>query len=661
LSLALGIDTGGTYTDVALVEYDSGRVLAVAKALTTKHNLSLGISQAIDNVAFDPREIGLVSLSTTLATNALVEAQGAPVCSILIGYEGRVAPGTDLSAALNTPFYALVSGGHDSSGRELTPLDSDAVRHAACAYADQAEAFAISSYFGTRNAAHELAARDLVQRLTNKPVTCGHELSSKLDALRRATTASLNASLIPLVCGLLDAVLAVLAERRIEAPVMVVKGDGSLISAEVARERPVETILSGPAASVVGAMALTGNNDTIVVDMGGTTTDIAIIRDGAPVLSSEGATVGGWRTMVEAIDVYTCGLGGDSQVHLDERGALQVGPNRALPLAVLAASHPAIISEMERQLRRPRQPGDGEFVVLQRSSWPSNGQASDFELRLRDALESEPVSVERLREITSHPGLYDRQLSRLFRQGLIIRAALTPTDCAHVLGWYREWDAHASEVAAELLARRWGLECEALCHRALTRTVQQSAYHVIRAVLASEGPPSNGTGPDDDLLARALGSEGNSLLSVAVRLNRPLVALGAPSPTYWPHAAGILSADLSVPEYAHVANAVGAVAGSVVTRLKAQVAPSEDSASVVAFVPGEWREFGAVDEAIAFATAHCSELAKATALASGATEVRVNTTRLDHTAPVGLGAEEETWLYTELATTAAGRPALGHG
>lgn len=661
MSLALGIDTGGTYTDAALIEYESGRVLAAAKALTTKHDLALGISQAIDRIAFDPHEIGLVSLSTTLATNALVEGQGAPVCAILIGYEGRVAPDIDLSATLNTPHYAMVSGGHDSSGRELTPLDLEAVERAAKAHGNQVAAFAISGYFGTRNAAHELAARELVHRLTGKPVTCGHELSSRLDALRRATTVALNASLIPLVCDLLDAVTAALARRNVVAPVMVVKGDGSLISADVARERPVETILSGPAASVVGAMALTGHRNTIVVDMGGTTTDIAIIRDGNPVLSAEGATVGGWRTMVEAIDVYTCGLGGDSQVQLDDRGGLQIGPGRAVPIAILAAAHPTVVDDLERQLRRPRRPGDGEFLVLLRSDWTQSAPTSGFEQELRAALDEGPVSADRLREVMPHPGLYDRQLHRLIRQGLVIRAGLTPTDCAHVLGWYREWDGIAAERAALLVARRWGLDRDVLCRRVLERTVQLGAYHTVRAVLASEGLPSNTTGPDDGILARALGSDNGSLLSVAVRLNEPLVAIGAPAPTYWPRAADMLSAQVSVPEHAYVANAVGAVAGSVVARLKAQVTPSEDSVSYLAFMPGERREFADAEEAVAYAIRRCSELASATAVASGAAEVRVSTARHDHTAPVGSGAEEETWLYTDLVVTAAGRPAIGRG
>ncbi len=661
MTLALGIDTGGTYTDAAVVDYDTGRVMTTAKVLTTKHDLALGISQAIETVDVDPQAIGLVSLSTTLATNAIVEGQGAPVCAILIGYEGRIARGTDLATALSTPYVYMVAGGHDSSGLQLMPLDTAAVERAVLACREHVAAFAVSGYFGARNPEHEIAARAIIRSLTSKPVTCGHELSTRLDAMRRATTAALNASLIPMVCSLLDAVAAALAERGIAAPVMVVKGDGSLISAELARERPVETILSGPAASVVGAMALGGASNTVVVDMGGTTTDIAIVRDGTPMLSAEGATVGNWRTMVEAIDVYTCGLGGDSQVTRGDRGQVQVGPTRVVPISVLAHAHPEIIDELREQVRRDRQPADGEFVVWQRGPWPRRPQAPAFEQELQDALKQGPISVARLHEMMIHPSLYERYIEWLFHEGWIVRAGLTPTDCAHVLGWYRHWDVTAAGLAAELLARRMGMERDELCQRVLDRTVQLSAYHAVRAVLANEGISPNGTGPDEGILARALGHANGSLLSVALRLDHPVTAIGAPVSTYWPRAATLLSAPLLVPDHADVANAVGAVAGSVVVRLRAQVTPSDDSSCYLAFVPGDRREFGTSEEAVAYAMSRCSDLANASALAAGAASVRLTTQRHDHSAPVGANAEEDSLLYTEITVTAAGRPAITKG
>jgi N-methylhydantoinase A/oxoprolinase/acetone carboxylase beta subunit len=261
MTLALGIDTGGTYTDAALVDYDSGLVLNAAKALTTRRDLSIGIGEAIDAVfqqpsAPAPAGVNLVSLSTTLATNAIVEGQGSPVCLILIGYDPELIRQYRFEGELVTEDVVYIRGGHDIHGDEAAPLDEAALRQAVLARRERVEAFAVSSYFGVRNPAHELCARELIEEITGLPVTCGHDLTTRLNSVRRATTVAINARLVPLLRELIGTLRRSLAERAIPAPLMVVKGDGSLVRAEWAMQRPIETILSGPAASAVGAWHL---------------------------------------------------------------------------------------------------------------------------------------------------------------------------------------------------------------------------------------------------------------------------------------------------------------------------------------------------------------------------------------------------------------------
>jgi N-methylhydantoinase A/oxoprolinase/acetone carboxylase beta subunit len=369
MAILLGIDTGGTYTDAALFESDTNTILSSAKALTTKHDLAVGIRHSLESVLPDPPpEVRLASLSTTLATNAIVEGQGSPICLLLLGYPTDALDRSRLREALGDDPVVFIGGGHTVSGEEQAPLDLDAARRAIEAHAPRATAFAVSGYFAVRNPTHELAIRRLVREMTDLPVTCGHELTSNLDAPRRALTAALNARLIPLLQGLILAVRDMLTERGIHAPVMVVKGDGSLIRAEVALERPVETILSGPAASVVGARHLSGEDDVFVVDMGGTTTDIALLRDGRPMLDADGATVGGWRTMVEAVAVHTLGLGGDSEVRLDKENGLVVGPQRVVPLSLLIHLHPEMLGILRGQSAGDSTgPYDGRFALRQRS------------------------------------------------------------------------------------------------------------------------------------------------------------------------------------------------------------------------------------------------------------------------------------------------------
>ena len=140
-----------------------------------------------------------------------------------------------------------VQGGHGATGEESAALDEAAVERAVSEHEARVEAFAVAANFSVRNPAHELRARQIIRALSRKPVTCAHELSSKLDAPRRALTAGLNARLTPQIQHLIEALSRVLAEESIDAPLMIVKGDGSLMKAEIALEYPVETILSGPA------------------------------------------------------------------------------------------------------------------------------------------------------------------------------------------------------------------------------------------------------------------------------------------------------------------------------------------------------------------------------------------------------------------------------
>ena len=174
-----------------------------------------------------------------------------------------------------------------------------------------------------------------MRSLTGKPVTCGHELASQLDAPRRALTVAFNASLIPYIDELIRAIKLILKERTIHAPLMMVKGDGSLISADTALARPVETILSGPAASVMGAAQLQPHRNAIIADMGGTTTDIAIVTDGKPIISAKATVIGDWRPMVDAVRVFSLGLGGDSEVRFQGGVGLAIGPRRVVPMSLL--------------------------------------------------------------------------------------------------------------------------------------------------------------------------------------------------------------------------------------------------------------------------------------------------------------------------------------
>ncbi len=661
----LGVDTGGTYTDAVLLDdalIDQGHAAFIAKAkrLTTRDDLARGIGAAIDAAmeaaAIGPDRIAMVSLSTTLATNALVEGNGGRVGLVMIGFDAADAMRAGLAEALGSDPMILIKGGHGPMGEQVAPPDLAALEDWLAR--TDAEGYAVCAYFAVRNPAHEIAARDLIRTLTGRPVTCSHELSAKVGGPKRALTALLNARLIGLIDRLISSAGRIMADRGITAPLMVVRGDGALVSAEFARLRPIETILSGPAASLVGASWLTGRPNAVVSDIGGTTTDIAILSGGKPRLDPQGARVGGWRTMVEAVGMTTHGLGGDSEVHLAALGLktrIQLGPRRALPVALLASQHPGLVhAALDRQLGSDRIGDlDGRFLVVHDQSRPAGLAAIDVEIL--DALADGPQPA----DVVLRNRLLRTALKRLVSRGLIIVSALTPSDAAHVLGIHAEWDADAATKAARLFARQRGNDGKPvasgpgqLAQRIVDTLIRRSAELVLDAAFAEDGfeqaEPSRG------FLAQAALDGHSRLLRPRLELTAPLIGLGASAPTYYPAVAGFLGAESVVPEHADVANAVGAVVGRV-----------RIARSVTITCPGEGRfrahlhdgaqDFPSFAAARAAAEATLDTATRAAAAEAGAAEVHVTLTADIRGATV----EGKSMLVEATITaTATGRPRL---
>ena len=661
MAIALGIDTGGTYTDAVLVDHATGEVLAAAKSLTTRHDLSIGIKAAMAAVfeaeqTLSPEAVDLVALSTTFATNAIAEGQGSPVCLLLIGYDPELMEQYGFQHELVTDDVVYLDGGHDVLGDEVAPLDEDAAREAILARREKVESFAVSGYFGVRNPTHELRVRRLVEELTGLSVTCGHELTTRLNAVRRATTVTLNARLIPLLRELIATVRQTLDEQAIVAPLMVVKGDGSLVRAEWAMRRPIETILSGPAASAVGAWHLAGRRDVWVVDVGGTTTDIAALNDGQPRLNSEGARVGGWRTMVEAVDVHTTGLGGDSHVRFDRQGRLLIGPRRVVPLCLLASEHPEVLDELRRQVAtQHRKDEAAQFVI----SWrrPVNWLSEEDRALLR-RLEAGPQSLMQLMSEARYTWLLRRRIEGLEAQLVVQRAGFTPTDALHVLGRFQHWNSEVSRLGAELLAAQAGLSVEMFCEQVVRGVSDRVATELVNKVLEDEvGPPDwEGEPSAAALLERALNGPGDGDLSCELTLRWPLVAIGAPVEAYMPRTAERLHTELIIPPHAEVANAVGAVAGGVIQRLRVLVSPLDGGERFRLHLPDGVHDFVDLEQAVCYAQQVMSARAESLAHQAGAGQVEVQMARMDRQAKVAAGWGQEIFLGAELIFTAVGRP-----
>ena len=652
MTLVIGLDTGGTYTDAALLDTATGTVRATGKSLTTRDDLSIGVGGAIRRVLEDfdgsAADIGLVSLSTTLATNAVVEGVGGRVGLLMIGFDETSLQRADLARALGQDPVFFINGGHAADGAPQAQLDEAAIREAVNATEGEVSAYAVAGHFATRNSAHESRTRDLLRDLTGAPVTCSHELSSSLGGPRRALTAVLNARLINLLDRLVAATEGIMADEGLSCQLMVVKGDGSLLESGYARSRPVETVLSGPAASLAGAAFLAGTRTAMVADIGGTTTDIALLQNGAPRLKPDGALVGGWQTMVEAADIRTCGLGGDSEVTPVGRGTtggLTLGPRRAVPLSLLATQWPEVKDKLAEQLAvAVPMSTDARFVMpLMPNGVPAWLTRSEARLAAK-AIEMGPSSVAEIAGTQLALGAVDRLIGR----GLLTLATFTPTDALHVTGDFTSFDAEAAMLGAKLIARqKTGIgqpiaeTPEELASRTLSELHRRTGLALMDAALAHDGAGEM-QATNNPLLANNLYRDGttgkDSLVKLSLELGTGLVALGASAATHYPHVARRMGVELTVPDHAEVAGAVGAAAGSVRQRVMISVTqPSEGRYRV--HLPGGPRDLGVMDEALASAREVAGQLAEERARKAGATSVSIEISEDIKLVPLGGGKE----------------------
>ncbi len=571
----VGIDTGGTYTDAVACDLTTTDVVNKAKVPTNHDDLGACVSAAlravIDGSLVSASEIALVSISTTLATNALVEGVGRPAALIAIGFDDATLNRGGLKQVLDQDPVVSLRGGHSSHGQEIAPLDLAPLKMALTDINSRVDAYAIVGSFSVRNSAHEAAVADLIRTATSKPVTCSHELSEQLNGPKRAVTALLNARLIALVNNLLLAVEASMASLEVTAPLMIVRGDGSLASAAFVRHRPIETILSGPAASVLGSSALAGIGDAVVADLGGTTTDVAVIVDGKPVSNSKGALVGDHATMIDAIRVHTAGIGGDSHVRNAEFDTpqLSIGPRRVIPLVVAAQDMDGIRQMLESQTRNPISlDTDGIYLWLRdtASGWKARSKTEEHILH---ALEGATSGCAYQDVVTS--GLQRNAINRLLNAGVVAMAGFTPTDAMHVLERDVRYESELAILGARLLARQRDRFGQPLATSEVDMSEQvyrgvalKIATTILRAAGDHDDLPVEYM--ENPLVMQALPTSGmqrDGVLSMHVGLNRPLIAVGAPAALYFPEVGRLLNTDFVVPEHFEVANALGAATGMI--------------------------------------------------------------------------------------------------
>jgi len=453
--MLIGIDVGGTTTDAVVV--DGNMVVKTAYVPTDHDNLLKCLLLALDELVqdIDTGKIERVVLSTTLITNMIAEGKTDPVALVLIPGPGTNPRDYTLGESI------ILDGAIDFRGKEIDRLKESQIKEAAFKIKAQGlSRVAVVGKFCQRNHSHELKVAEILAfALPGVKIEMGHKVSGQLNFPRRAATTMLTAATKDRYEQFALDMAAALRERKISAPVYILKADGGTLPLDKSVQMPVETIFSGPAASIMGVLALTEPGQScVVVDIGGTTTDLALILSGKPLLSAKGARVGSLLTHVRAFAVKSVAIGGDSTVAVSG-GCLSVGPKRNGPPLCMGGTLP------------------------------------------------------------------------------------TPTDALRVLGLTKIGDAAKAEKAMQIVAEGLGCTAKEAAQKVVDAVVDKIVFEVNEMFREWEQEPAYRIW---EIMKR-------ELLSA-----RSVVGVGGGAPPLVPLVAGRLGIAAIVPEYASVANAIGA-------------------------------------------------------------------------------------------------------
>ena len=581
--LGIGIDAGGTYTDVVLYDFETECVLSKAKAPTTKWDFTIGINEAIGKLEIEnPQNIDLVTLSTTLATNSIVEGKGQKVGLLIMPPYGIYHDGD-----IEYDTLEVISGKLDINGKELEPVDPEQVRRIARSMIESkgVDAFAVTGFASINNHVHEIEVKEILKKEFGCSVTCGHEISADLNYRIRSITSALNASIIPCLEKLLNEMIDSLEKQGISAQQMVVRSDGSLMNIRTALERPIETILSGPASSAKGAGFLAKVDEGLVIDIGGTTTDTAIIKRGQVMINLDGASVGGYRTHVKTLDLRTFGLGGDSIIY-SEKSEIGIGPQRVMPISRMALEYPDVVKCIEwagenkdRYLSSSR---GMEILVLTDNCAAAKDNWSEKERKILTLLQERPMTLDQLAVAVDTFSSKYLPVARLEGSFAVQRTGLTPTDLLHVIGKVDFADSGAAEALCKVYADIFGMSVTAFAEEALLEVRKMLTLEMIKRELAGEVDVEGiEESPLASVLLENLYTEGNLDYRVGFELKHPVIGIGAPTEELLIPSNKWLNTECIIPPHAEVANAVGAIISPVHIVKEVRIEPGSDGEYIV--------------------------------------------------------------------------------
>jgi N-methylhydantoinase A/oxoprolinase/acetone carboxylase beta subunit len=528
----IGIDTGGTFTDGVLMEADTGHITNTAKKPTTHYKLSVSVSDVLKTLLREsgiaPQQVIRIAVSSTLATNSIVENRGARVAVLVIGYVKHFK--------LPVKAVLFIKGGHTLQGKEEEPLDINYLVSLIQGLKKEVDSYAVCSAMSMKNPAHELVTEKAIALIDPKPVFCSHRISDLTGMEERAATAALHAKLMPVMEEFMEEISSALTGHGFTCPVEIIGGNGALLPAEKTVLEAGLTVASGPACSAVFGASVTGHKDCLVIDIGGTTTDITMIKKGSPTLLKDGCRIGPWKTHVEAIDMHTGGIGGDSFVHVGEKSDISIGPVRVIPLA-MKTDGPSIESWMG--------PGDSCRLVMRTTLEP---ETKELEKLLGSDEWATPATI---RKKTGISGVtLEKTIDRLVSLQQVHEYGFTPTDALHVLNIIHLGNRDNAVKGAEILGKSVGLSGRKFAEKILELTRKKIETLIIDSVIHSIQGKS--------MISFLEKTKDHPVLEVNFSLKIPLVGLGGSAHYFLPKIAEKLHTTVTFPEHGEVGNAIGA-------------------------------------------------------------------------------------------------------
>ncbi len=533
----IGIDTGGTYTDGVLIDLADNSVLATAKSPTTHFELSRGISLCLRDILVNskvkPQDIDLVAVSTTLATNAVVENKGDNVGLIVAGFARH------FSLPVVSTLY--IDGGHNVQGEEEAPLDMEAVIQAISDLKDHVDAYVVCAAMSIKNPAHEKVMAKAISMIDPQPVFMSHEVSQRPGVKERAATAVLNARLRPVMEDFLVGMQDALVALGLAHNVLIVRGNATPMNIAETSRQAASTVASGPAATAWYGLSFAPSDDAVIVDVGGTTTDVTMINDRKPSITEDGSLIGGWQTHVDSVKMSTVGAGGDSHAALDAKGDLAVGPDRVLPLA------------MAPEIAPPNEwLGKGLQSRLIAISPDLSAEEASHDPVLEHLHKHGPATPAML---TSHFKMAEitlvSHLRDLVKMQLAFETGFTPTDALHVLGELGLGDRDRARQGAEILAAECGMGVEEFAREVLDQLGRKIEAAILDHILMGEtGKSLSGFYP---------GYQKSPVLDLRFQLKLSIVGIGAAARFILPQVAERLGTQVVFPDHYQVGNALGAI------------------------------------------------------------------------------------------------------